>query len=246
MQRYGVGNIILEMENAIPDGSPASAARASASSPRRRQAVDRALAGRRAGYEQEISRLIRAAFAEIRRSGRLEPRVGEIVRAAGLSNQAFYRHFGSKDELLLAVLDEGVAMLEATLARRIDAADSAEAAVRGWVEGILEQALDPEAAAATRPFAVSRARLAQQFPDDVAACEARLAALVVPVLERLRAEADGRDEETGAALASRDATALYDLSMGFVQRQLAHEAPASRADAAHLVQFALRALGLPS
>ena len=43
-------------------------------------------------------------FVVMRREGNIDPQVRAIVQEAGLSNQAFYRHFASKDALLLAVL----------------------------------------------------------------------------------------------------------------------------------------------
>src|SRR4029077_20090602 len=90
--------------------------------------------------------------------------------------QAFYRHFHSKDELLLGVLDEGFRLLASYLAHRVERATGAEAKIRAWIGGVLEQALQSDAAAATRPFAVSRARLAELFPDEVAASEHELVA----------------------------------------------------------------------
>jgi AcrR family transcriptional regulator len=194
--------------------------------------VERALRRRRAIYQDEVRRLIAASFALIRESGALEPRVSEIVRRAGLSNQAFYRHFRSKDELLLAVLDEGVAILEGYLEHRMEGFSSPEDRVRAWMEGMLEQVLDPAAAAATRPFALSRARLADLFPREVEASEQRLTAMLQDALR-----------EAGDALQSsdpqRDAETLYDLAMGWMQRRLAQPDLATRADADALTEFAL-------
>ena len=48
----------------------------------------------------------------------------ELIKEAGVALQTFYRHFGSKDELLLAVLEEnveqGVDEMEAIAARESD------------------------------------------------------------------------------------------------------------------------------
>ena len=55
----------------------------------------------------------------MRRSGSVDPRVADIVQDAGLTNQAFYRHFRGKDELLLAVLEDGQRRLVSTLERRM-------------------------------------------------------------------------------------------------------------------------------
>ena len=164
--------------------------------------MERSLASRRASYEEEVRRLIAASFDLIRESGALEPRVSAIVRRARLSNQAFYRHFRSKDELLLAVLDEGVAILESYLRHRMAGATTATGRVRAWMEGMLEQVLDAEAAAATRPFALSRARLAELFPSEVEASEQRLRALLRDALQEAGAELP-------RAVPDRDAETLY-------------------------------------
>lgn len=201
--------------------------------------MDRGLAARRAVAEAEVARLVAASLAVIERTGRLEPRVGEIVREAGLSNQAFYRHFRSKHELLVAVLDHGVEILAGYLARRMERADTPAGQVREWLRGILAQALDPRGAEATRPFVLSRGRLAEAFPQEVAASERRVTELLHGPL------ADGAAaSELRAGDPERDAEALYWLAMGFVQAQLARGEAASERDAAALEAFALAAVGL--
>jgi len=56
----------------------------------------------------EVQRLLDAGLVAMRRHGTVRsPSVAEIVAEAGLSNDAFYRVFASKDELVLAVLDAG-------------------------------------------------------------------------------------------------------------------------------------------
>ena len=132
-------------------------------------AVERSLSQRRSLYEDEVARLVEAAFALIERKGELEPRVADIVRQAGLSNQAFYRHFPSKHALLVAVLDAGVRRLAGYLAHRMAQVQSPAAQVREWLRGMLEQALSPSGSSATRPFALARGRLAHDFPDEIAA-----------------------------------------------------------------------------
>lgn len=205
--------------------------------PRASQAVAR-LEDRRAAYAEEIRRLLDASFSLIRETGDLAPPVGAIVRRAGLSNQAFYRHFASKDELLLAVLDEGVGMLAGYLAHRMERAGDPAGRVRAWVAGVLEQALQPDAAAATRPFAVSRARLADGFPREVEESERQLSRLLADAIAE--AAAAGQLESSDP---ERDAETVYTLAMGWVQRRLASPEPAARGEAEHLTAFALRGLG---
>lgn len=202
------------------------------------RSLDRSLERRRRAYADEIRRLLDASSGLIRRSGRLEPTVGAIVSQAGLSNQAFYRHFRSKDELLLAVLERGVRQLLGYLEHRLSRAASPSGRVRAWMAGIHEQALNPEAAAATRPFVLSRARLLELFPEEVAQTELQLAA---PLRDALgQGLASG---ELPAARPDADARTLYDLSMGWVQRRLAEPSGLDREDADRLIGFALRGLG---
>jgi len=201
------------------------------------RAVERALAERRAWYAQEVRRLLEAGFVLIRRNNQLEPRVSEVIREAGLSNQAFYRHFPSKEAFLVAVLDEGVRVLAGYLAHRMQAAERPLEQVRAWLVGMLEQALDPEGAAATRPFALARGRLVEAFPDEVAASERQLTALV---RDAIRAAAAAGEIPSGDP--DRDAETLYHLAMGWMQARLAEPRPADRRDAERLVGFAMSGL----
>ncbi|MGH0032433.1 MAG: TetR/AcrR family transcriptional regulator [Myxococcota bacterium] len=206
------------------------------------RSVDRALAARRAAYGDEVRRLVDATFALVRDSGELEPRVGAIVRAAGLSNQAFYRHFRSKDELLVTVLDDGVRQLADYLAHRMERAASPRERVRAWIAGVCQQALDAEAAAATRPFALSRARLSELFPNEVAESERQLTDGLRRAIEAARQDG-GQDGEQAPGDARRDAQVVYGLAMGWLQQQLGRDRRPDAADAEHLIDFALRGLG---
>jgi AcrR family transcriptional regulator len=173
----------------------------------------------------------------IERTGELEPRVGDIVREAGLSNQAFYRHFASKQALLVAVLDEGVRILASYLGHCMQAAPSAGERVCAWLRGLLEQALSPAAARATRPFVLARARLAEAHPQEVAESERQLTELVREALRE--AFVSG---ELPAADPDGDAETLYQLAMGWLQARLCDGRPPDRRDAERLVDFARHGL----
>jgi len=220
-----VKNEVPDQENFTPDPSLAE------------RAVERALSERRSLYQDEVRRLIEAAFVLIERTGELEPRVGDIVRRAGLSNQAFYRHFPSKRALLVAVLDEGIRMLASYLAHRMSGAPTPTEQVREWMRGMLEQALSTEGAAATRPFALARGRLAESYPAEVAASEAQLTALVREAIRAGRAAGELPDADP-----ERDAETLYHQAMGWLQSRLAEPQPPDRAEAERLVDFAIHGL----
>jgi AcrR family transcriptional regulator len=107
------------------------------------------LAKREAGYAIEVRRLLDAALEVMRECGTTSrPRVTDIVAAAGLSNDAFYRHFPSKDALVTALLEDGAERLQSYLAHQMAKESTPQGKVRRWVEGVLSQA-DGEIAVTT-------------------------------------------------------------------------------------------------
>jgi len=127
--------MILDVQNAIP--------------PMNRSAAQEGLARREAAYAEEVRRLLDAALDVMRRCGTTSrPRVADIVAAAGLSNDAFYRHFRSKDALVAALVDDGALRLRSYLDHQIAKAATPEQKVRTWVEGVMSQA-EGEVAATT-------------------------------------------------------------------------------------------------
>jgi AcrR family transcriptional regulator len=108
------------------------------------------LAKRGADYTGEVRRLLDGALDVMRTCGTASrPRVADIVTAAGLSNDAFYRHFRSKDELVAAILEDGTERLRSYLAHQMAKEGTHEGKVRRWVEGVLAQAADQDIAATT-------------------------------------------------------------------------------------------------
>ena len=176
MRTVGGGNSVLEVQNVVPVEE---------------RLADVTLAERRGQYAAEVRRLIDAAFAVMRSTGDIDPQVRDIVKTAGLSNQAFYRHFPSKDALMLAVLADGQRQLVDYLTARVASSADPETQVRRWIEGVLAQARNEAAAEATRPFAINSARLADRYPADLAASRAELLSTLTPSVRAL----GGDDEE---------------------------------------------------
>jgi AcrR family transcriptional regulator len=216
--------MILDMQNVVSDEAADRVSIAERS-------AARALSRRYEAYADEVRRLIDAGYAVMRRTESIDPRVSDIVREAGLSNQAFYRHFRGKDELLLAILDDGRRRLVGYLEHRLSRAVPGAGQVREWVEGVLEQARNREAAENTRPFAIDGARLADRFPDETA----RSRELLLRPLRDALVVAGGD--------ADRDADAIYHLVMGSMNDALVHRTTPSQADVDHLVEFALTGIG---
>ena len=132
--------MILTIKNAIPTSPPEDVAG---------RIVRRTLAKREDQYASEVRRLLDAALEVIRRCGTSSrPRVADIVAEAGLSNEAFYRHFRSKDALVTAILEDGGERLQSYLAYQLAKESTPEGQVRRWVRGVLAQA-DKDIAATT-------------------------------------------------------------------------------------------------
>jgi AcrR family transcriptional regulator len=191
--------------------------------------AERALAERRDAYATEVRRFIDAALVVMRRSGALDPSVRDVVREAGLSNQAFYRHFPSKDALLLAVLADGRHRLISYVEHRLSSVAEPRAQVQQWIEALLEQARHPQASEATRPFALNGARLTERFPDETAAGREELVRTLRPSVV-----AAGGD--------ARDAELVHDLTMARMNDALVNHRVPDRDEVDHLVAFCLAAI----
>ena len=200
------------------------------------------MARRQAAYVDEVDRLVRAAGLVMARTESIAPRVSEILGEAGLSNQAFYRHFRSRDELLVAVLDDGVQQLVTYLSHLMAKETSGLGRVRRWIEGILAQASRPTAAGATRPFVLHRLRLADQFPDETRRSEEALRVSVRAAIADAAAQGELATSPTGDF--DRDAEAIYHLAMGQMQSWVIQRYLPTRDDVDHVVRFGLAGLAL--
>lgn len=153
--------------------------------------VQRALSQRGETYEDEVRRLMQAGLEVMIRCGTAaSPRVSDIVAAAGLSNDAFYRYFPSKGALVGALLEDGAARLRSYLEHQMAKETTAEGRVRSWVAGVLIQARG-DVGATTRavmwnaPTAGSEAPYGRHFASD------ELAGLLVEPFTELGSAAPG-------------------------------------------------------
>jgi len=199
-----------------------------------RRAAERAVADREAVYLGDVRRIVDDTLGLVERTGNLNPSLRQILTATGLSTQAFYRYFTSKDELLLVLLDDGRRRLEDYLSARMDRVGDPAAKIAAWIEGVLAQAADPKAAARTRPFVANEGRLAEAFPLEQQASVERLTGLLaapIAALGSAGAPGTGREDQRAAA--------VYDLTFGALRRALLTRRPPTRAEIDLLVTFAL-------
>jgi AcrR family transcriptional regulator len=164
------------------------------------QAVDRSTAELVAARTDEAQRLMDAGMAVMVRHGtNARATVAEIVREAGLSNQAFYRHFAGKDDLVAAIVDAGARRLVGYAEHRMDMFDDPLDQVRAWVRAVLSQGTDPKVAEPTRALTWSRNALAAD--RETAARQAE--SLVWALLERPLAVLGRRQPRQDAYLIGR-------------------------------------------
>jgi AcrR family transcriptional regulator len=200
-----------------------------------RRSLARSLALRGEAYRAEVERIVEATYRVIAREGSFDPKLRDILAESRLSTQAFYKHFRSKDELMLVLLDDGRRRLVGYLEHRMEKAATPSGRIRAWIEGVLAQAVDAEAAARTRPFMAHQDRLAEQFPAE----QKQSVDLLVDLLAGEVAEATGK----ARAAAARDALAIYELAFGTLHRHLSRGTSPGRAEVDHVVKFSLKGTG---
>jgi len=198
------------------------------------RAVERSVGDLRAEYAEQIGRVLEATYDLIERSGNVDPSLREILRETGLSTQAFYRYFQSKDELFLLLLDDGRRRILGYLAHRMQRASTPEDRVRAWIEGVLAQAANERAASRTRPFVANQERLAEAFPAEQ---QASVDLLIDQLAAEIAALTPGRD-------ARRDAVAIYRLAFATLQHHLVHGTRPNARENDHVVSFCLRGVGV--
>ncbi len=196
------------------------------------RAVERTVAGRRTEFETEMRRIVESTFSLIQRTGSLDPSMRDILAEAGISTQAFYRYFASKDELMLVLLDEGRRRLMDTLERRMRRADTPADRLRAWIEGVLAQATNPAASARTRPWVLSERHLSASFPEEQQSSVDLLVALLHEPIRGLRR---GSDEQVAAL-----ATMVYRLTFATLGAHLVAGTKPTKDGVSQLVSFCLR------
>jgi TetR/AcrR family transcriptional regulator len=95
----------------------------------------RSLAGARSRADEQASRLVRAAEEMV--NNELEVTVPALVARAQMSTKTFYRHFSSRDELMLALMEDelaiGAHLVRKEVERRADPVDRLRACVFAFV-----------------------------------------------------------------------------------------------------------------
>jgi AcrR family transcriptional regulator len=111
--------------------------------------------GRPRRFDGDTERgLLMDAAIEVMTSGNyLEVSVGDVLAAAGVSTRSFYRHFESKEVLLIAVMRRDAEAVGELLDRAVSEAHDPAAAVQAWLDNYLNCFYEPKRARRTTLYA---------------------------------------------------------------------------------------------
>ena len=195
--------------------------------------VERALGPKRQKYQAEFDLLVTAARGVMTTQGSVDATVAQVLEAAGLSTSAFYRHFPTKDDLLLELVKQAGANTRAFLSHRLDEQTTAPARVRAWIEGMFALLGTKRALRANRPFLLAHPRLVERFPDEI---ERNIELLVGPL-----ADAIGDIRQPGEA-AIGDALLIHHQVFGILLDRAAMNRLTDPTEVERVVEFSFRAL----
>ncbi|MGB3351549.1 MAG: TetR/AcrR family transcriptional regulator [Mycobacterium sp.] len=192
--------------------------------------------------ESRASRFMRSALAILGETGRTDFTVLEVVERSKTSLRAFYQHFATKDELLLALVER--IMADATERWRAEIGPmNSDDALRVLFERICAPAESTTQDSINRGLTYYNDHLLETRPKEFAKVLAPLHELVSDVLRRGITEGVFRadlDVDTDAAIMMQ--TVLGALPM----RELGAELNGIPIDGGHLYRFCLRGLAAKS
>ncbi|MDV7352754.1 TetR/AcrR family transcriptional regulator [Rhodococcus oxybenzonivorans] len=198
-------------------------------------AAERRTARQRKSAEEEIERILTVTLELIEKSAPAIPSISEIVAAAGISNQTLYRSFPSKDDLMLAVLEQGTLRVAEYLGERMARVEDPREQILAWTRGVLRQVTDTDAAQ------TSRAVLEHLNKAGTSGAGNTPAELLDPLRDLLTAPL----AELGAD-PLLDADCIADLVLGAMRRHLWNRTAPTRAEVERTGRFVLGGLNAGS
>lgn len=193
-------------------------------------AVERALDDRQREATEEVERILAAAVRVMERVAPEPPRVSDIVAEAGSSNKAFYRYFAGKDELILAVMERGVAIVVSYLQHQMAKETAPRDRIARWIEGTLAQVADPHLSSMSRAAAGQLTAGTHWRAADQEMMRPLRDLLIEPITE------------LGSRDVDRDVEAVFGCTAATLRRYVGAADQPSPSDIDHLVRFCLRGL----
>jgi AcrR family transcriptional regulator len=204
----------------------------------RSQALTRSLEGPHARSVERLERFLAAARDLANEQGSASFTVAQVTSHAGLSLKSFYRCFGGKDDLLVALLEEDSRLGASILGAQVDAHDAPVDRVRAYVVGVFGLLTHPGALGYARMLVQEHRRLSEERPDEL-----RIA--LGPMVDLLTAQLALAAEHGACTSAepARDAQTLFVLVLeGVHEVGMGHAEPLEQAE--YLWRFAAGGLGI--
>jgi TetR/AcrR family transcriptional regulator len=110
----------------------------------------------------------------------------DLIKEADVALQTFYRHYGGKDQLLLAVIGDLVEAHCQALTREAEGLEDPVARLRLYITETLSQLVGNRSAAVGRFMTSQHWRLLSLYPDEMAAADRPFADLVARELTAAR------------------------------------------------------------
>jgi AcrR family transcriptional regulator len=186
----------------------------------------------------ERQQLLDAARAVLARRAWSDVKIESILRQARLSRRAFYRHFDSKDHLLLGLLDQETEHASRRLHAAVegDVLATPNERVTAWIDAVLRLVSVEDSARRTSLFASLWSGLEREFPTELSTYRDRLLEPLVNAIEAGRTSG-----QFPAADPPGDARAVYYMVSGLVRDRAVHP-QAQSSDSPIVRRFALAAL----
>jgi AcrR family transcriptional regulator len=169
---------------------------------------------RAARYESERQRIIRTAY-RLMASGQATISIQDILESANLSTRAFYRHFASKNDLLLAMYRNDNERLAQALSEATTAEPDAWQALRSWVELSLAVAFEPDRLRHSRVLSSAEVQHAEGYKKEMLDGRDRSRASLEALLLR-----GGLDGTFPTVQAQKDAYVIFGATSEFVTIRL--------------------------
>ena len=195
-------------------------------------AVERALDDRQRDATVEVERILAAAVRVMERVAPEPPRVSDIVAEAASSNKAFYRYFAGKDDLILAVMERGVAIVVSYLQHQMAKESKPQDKVARWIEGTLAQVAQPDLIRKSRAAAGQMSAGANWRAADQEMLRPLRDLLIEPVTA------------LGSSDVDRDVESVFCCTSAKLRRYVGSTDRPGPDDIAHVVRFCLKGLGV--
>jgi len=182
--------------------------------------------------------LLEAARDVLREKGVAGMTVRDVLARANLGTRAFYRHFASKDELVLAMFTGAAAQEAERLKRKMASATDPLAAVIAWIDGRLDLAFDRRIAAKLQALSTEAQLRRRETPAEL---QLAFDMMLAPLVEQLR-----MGQERGLFTdvnPEPDARSIHDVVWGVVEAHWSGFPQRKRETRDRVVRFCLLEIG---